>query len=427
MNVHTAAEARWPFSGGGSPTPTRGPLPFERYQPRDGDPDWGRLLQDADAIVDEVQPGLGLPSGAWRRRLAAYRTTTRNYVHNQRLHRQGREDFRPLYFIWTLLRTCNFRCTYCDDHQGRKYPDLPNDGVLSTDDGKALLEVMRTRTPSVYFAGGEPLARADLPVLAEHAQRLDYYPIVVNTNASLVTKRLRSPAWRDWLAQTDMIVVSLDALNLATLEDMWAFKKPATVLRDLLVLWRLADAMQFKLMVNMVIQPGRVAEASAVVDFANDLGLWLCAVPVNIAGDVDGSLFADPEYPALVQKILARKAQGLPISGSARMIDRLLRGAPFQCRNTLKPHVDFDGRLLWPCKATTNVEPAYLRVLDYDDLDDLYRAGRRRIDPTGFHGLGPDQCGANCNWAQNYTTDLYVHGLEHPASLVRDVIAFTRR
>ena len=38
-----------------------------------------------------------------------------------------------------------------------------------------------------------------------------------------------------------------------------------------------------------------------------------------------------------------------------------------------------------------------------------------------------NQCGAECNWAQNYTTDAYAHGLEHPASLLRDVIEFVSR
>ena len=45
----------------------------------------------------------------------------------------------------------------------------------------------------------------------------------------------------------------------------------------------------------------------------------------------------------------------------------------------------------------------------------------------GTHGPGPDQCGANCNWAQNYTTDAYHHGLEHPLSLVGEVASFLKR
>jgi hypothetical protein len=96
------------------------------------------------------------------------------------------------------------------------------------------------------------------------------------------------------------------------------------------------------------------------------------------------------------------------------------------CRNTLKPHVDYDGHLFWPCKASVNVEPRRIDVLRFENVDALYRFAAEQIDPKGFHGAGPQQCGASCNWAQNYSTDEYVHGLEHPWSLVRDVAEFVR-
>ena len=108
------------------------------------------------------------------------------------------------------------------------------------------------------------------------------------------------------------------------------------------------------------------------------------------------------------------------------MLRRLLWSEKLVCRNTLKPHVDYDGRLFWPCKASVNVEPRRIDVLRFDNVDALYRFAAEQIDPTGFHGPGPRQCGANCNWAQNYSTDAYAHGLEHPLSLVRDIAEFVR-
>ena len=71
--------------------------------------------------------------------------------------------------------------------------------------------------------------------------------------------------------------------------------------------------------------------------------------------------------------------------------------------------------------------PEYVNVLDYDNVDDLYKAACRRIDPTRFHGPAKNQCGGDCNWAQNYTTDAYVHGLEHPSSLLMDIFDFVAR
>jgi MoaA/NifB/PqqE/SkfB family radical SAM enzyme len=402
-------------------------LPFHHYRPRPGHPDWQRLFDEARATAQAIEPHLERPetrTAAYRRRARAHATTLRNYVDNRRLARAGREDLYPLYFIWTLLRDCNFRCTYCDDHQGHKYPDLPKAGTLDTSQGRALLRVMRTRTPAVYFAGGEPTMRRDLPVLTRAARDLDYYPILINTNGSAVDRHLRKPAWRTWLADTDIVIVSLDGLHLETLGHMWAYRRPEDVVRNLLLLRELAGPMHVKLMVNTVIQPGQVEHAADVLDLANDLGIGFCPVPVNVGPRVEGTLHADPAYRALVARILERKRAGHDITGSLRLNERLLGSAPLDCRNTLKPHIDHDGALLWPCKASVHVTPERVRVLDFDDVDGLYAHAARLVSPTRFHGPAKNQCGANCNWAQNYTTDAYAHGLRHPLSLVREAVQF---
>ena len=64
-------------------------------------------------------------------------------------------------------------------------------------------------------------------------------------------------------------------------------------------------------------------------------------------------------------------------------------------------------------------------MLDFDNVDELYESASKLIEPTGFHGDACNQCGANCNWAQNYSTD--AHGLEHPLSLVGEVSNFLSR
>ncbi len=397
--------------------------PFTRTFQRPEHPDWAALRRDALERADAIGPTLEKPQGGARemkRRARSMAQAARNYRDNRRLLKQGREDLRPLYFIWTTLRPCNFRCTYCDDHQGQRYPELSGRGVLDTERGKDLLRVMRTRTPSVYFAGGEPTLRKDLPVLTRTARELDYYPLVINTNGSLLHRLLEKPDWRGFLADIDILVVSLDALDPSILGDMWKTKTPEDVIRNLLLLRALAEEQRVKLMVNTVIQPGLMHEARAVLDLADDLGIWFCPVPRNLGPRIDPAVLADPQYEPLVQTILERKRAGRRISGSERMNDRLLHAKPFDCKNTLKPHIDHDGRLAWPCKAAVNEKPEYLPVLDFPDVDSLYEHARRRIDPTHFS----DRCGASCNWAQNYTTDEYAHGLGHPLSLLGAVGSF---
>ncbi len=100
---------------------------FRRYRPRAGHPDWPRLAAEAEALARALEPRLARPAGglaSLRRRAASLRTGAQNYLENRRRTRAGRHDLLPLYFIWTTLRPCNFRCTYCDDHQGGRYPEL---------------------------------------------------------------------------------------------------------------------------------------------------------------------------------------------------------------------------------------------------------------------------------------------------------------
>lgn len=381
-----------------------------------------RAKARAAAVLPTLEEPRSLAEDAPRRARSVL-TAARSFVENRRRARAGREDLLPLYFIWTTHRRCNFLCSYCDDHQGRRYPELPLEGALDTAGGKRLLEVMRTRATSVYFAGGEPTLRKDLPELVRHARDLSYYPLILNTNASALSKQLALPAYRSLLADLDIVVVSLDGLDLPWLAETWGYPRPEDVLESLLVLRELSGPMGFKLVVNTVIQPGALHHARDVLDLACDLGIWFSPVPQNQGPGVVSGLSEDIGYQKLADLILERKSLGYRINGSARLNRRLLRSEPLACKNTLKPHVDHDGALFWPCKGSKNVTPFKASVLDFEHVDDLWAHCTRSIDPTGFSA----RCGATCNWAQNYSTDAYAHGLLHPTSLVAEVAEFLGR
>ena len=113
----------------------------------------------------------------------------------------------------------------------------------------------------VQVSGGEPTIHPDFIALLDRVPERNIPRIVVNTNGALITKRLQSEAWKTWLADTDVIVVSLDALDLDTLRGLWVTKRPEDVLRNIMLLAELARPMRFKLMVNCVIRPGHIGDA----------------------------------------------------------------------------------------------------------------------------------------------------------------------
>ena len=407
---------------------------YRFYTPREGHPDLASCREEARDLAATIRPVIRKDADLTAadrlrdagRRARAIRTTIENYTINRSRYRAGNHALRPLYVIWTLLNACNFRCTYCDNHQGDHYFDVDDPGRLDTEQGKRLLEVLRTGTPALYWCGGEPTMRADLPELLDYAWRLGFFPNMINTNGSLFHRQLADPRWRDFLRQMDMVIMSLDALHLERLNTLWGVKKARQVVVNLLMLQELSKETTVKLAVNTVITPESIDEASAVFDLTCDLDIWFVPVPVNYKHEPNRALLDDPSYQALANRILERKRKGGKVIGSRRLLEMLLFAAPYRCLTALKPHVWSNGSICWPCRASANVEPVDVNLLDYRSFDKAYEAASRLISPDFFHGPARNQCGGNCAWMQNYTTARYLDGLTRPirSGFVRELFEF---
>jgi molybdenum cofactor biosynthesis enzyme MoaA len=398
------------------------PITFRHYRPEGGHPDWKAIHEQAIEKAKEIAPLIHADAhdtlvdrAADRvRKMNSLATSINNYRINRRRWKQGNHALRPLYFIWSMLYPCNFRCTYCDDHRGNHYYDL-DDNRLDFSDRVRVLKTMRTGTSAIYFCGGEPTIDPDLPVFTDITFSLGYHPLMINTNGFVLDETLKKQEWRKWLRQMDIIIISLDGLNIPRLRELWGIKKVERVLVNLLMLRELKKVVDFKLAVNTVIAEDSVGMAGEVLDFVNDLGdVWFVPVPVNYHGHEGKGEFAferdminRKDYRELAERILQRKRQGHKIIGSRRILDMLLYVRPYTCLPALRPHVDPDGRIAWPCRASKNVEPVYVNLLDYDNLDQCWQSANKLVSATNFHGPGKHQCGDNCAWMQNYTTARY--------------------
>ncbi len=404
------------------------PLRFRHYRPGADHPDWKAIHEQAVAEARTIAPlihtddddSLADKAGDALRKARSLATAGRNYWINRRRWAQANHALRPMYFIWTMLYTCNFRCTYCDDHRGNAYYELP-DHPMSFADRVRMLKIMRTGTSAIYFCGGEPTLAPELPIFTDLAFDLGYHPLMINTNGFVLHQALKQPEWRKWLRQMDIIIVSLDGLSLPRLRELWGVKAVEQVLVNLLLLRELKQVVDFKLVVNTVVGEDTVDMASEVLDFCNDLGdVWFVPVPVNYHGkDAAGFAFERdmilrPDYQALAGRILERKREGQLLVGSPRILEMLLQVKPYLCLPTLRPHVDPDGRIAWPCRAPKHADPVYVNLLDYANVDEAWAAAERMKSATDFHGPGPAQCGDNCAWMQNYTTARYHEFLTDP-------------
>jgi MoaA/NifB/PqqE/SkfB family radical SAM enzyme len=402
---------------------SNGEMKFNLYSTSVGHPDWEDINRRADKMVQEVSGVVEFDSGTLEEKAAEVRrvagglsTFARSLFTNHARLKKGDHTLLPPYFILTMLNKCNFSCTYCDNHAYKGYYDLPEIKDIGLEQSKEILRIIGKNVSAIYFCGGEPTLHKDLPELAEYAASINYFPIMINTNGSRFHDILKDPRYTSALKNLDIIIISLDALNLDKLSNVWGVKKALgeQVIVNILALRRLQEKVRFKLMVNTVITPETIDEADAILDWTNDLGIWYSPVPMNRGPHIHEDLKSNPDYHALCDKIIARKKQGYKILGSRRLIESLVKGKSIKCFPSLIPHVDGDGYTYWPCKTASAMEPIKLNVLDFESWDDLYQAAEKVMSVKDIHGKGPGQCGGDCQWMQNYVSDALARGVAHP-------------
>jgi cyclic pyranopterin phosphate synthase len=107
---------------------------------------------------------------------------------------------------------CNFRCPYCmpRDFFGAEFPFLPREGILTFEEIYRLAVIFQSLgMRKIRLTGGEPLLRADLPVLVELLARIPEIEIALTTNGSLLVHQAEALAE----AGLSRVTVSLDSLD----------------------------------------------------------------------------------------------------------------------------------------------------------------------------------------------------------------------
>ena len=304
----------------------------------------------------------------WRKRTGVV-SAARTILHNQFRYRVlGRKDLRPMYVVWHVTLRCNLACSFCDDGAGKKYPEVRYP-ELSTGEACRLLKLIRSACRSIYFTGGEPLVRKDLPSLLEYSRQLRFWPIFVNTNLTL-----RKPL-EEAVENIDVLVVSLGSAEESRY-DLVIGKRGQT--RKIVENLKFCAARQaqggMRVVVQCVICAGRVADARTVLALCRQHGIWFSPAPEVRGTEVDPRLLADPGYDRLVDDILAAKKAGARIYGSFQGLETLLRVRPFTCHPTLAPQLYPNGDLFYPCKPLRRIAA---NVLETGCFEEAWRAGEQ--------------------------------------------------
>src|SRR5947209_10068950 len=128
-------------------------------------------------------PGHGQPP-------KAAHSVTRVGIPTRRRHVSAAPSEGPLVDTYGRVHTdlrisvtdrCNFRCSYCMPSEDMTW--LPRDGILSYEEIERVARVLKgLGVTAVRLTGGEPLVRADLPVLVRKLSALGFEDISLTTN-----------------------------------------------------------------------------------------------------------------------------------------------------------------------------------------------------------------------------------------------------
>ncbi|MFH0727574.1 MAG: 12,18-didecarboxysiroheme deacetylase [Pseudomonadota bacterium] len=121
---------------------------------------------------------------------------------------QFSKDKKPV-VVWNVTRRCNLKCVHCYAHA----KDMAFEDELTTGEGKRLIDDLAAfGAPVILFSGGEPLARKDLPELAEYAVQKGMRA-VISTNGTLITPEVAQTLKRIGLSYVGISLDGMEAVN----------------------------------------------------------------------------------------------------------------------------------------------------------------------------------------------------------------------
>ncbi|MGQ0560588.1 MAG: radical SAM protein, partial [Gemmatimonadota bacterium] len=176
----------------------------------------------------------------------------------------------PSVVAWNLTRRCNLACAHCYIAAGSWHAD---DGELSTDECRRIADQIAAISPAPMFilSGGEPLLRADLEAIAEHASG-GGATVVVGTNGTRLTReRIRSLM----SAGVKGVAISVDSLDERYHD---RFRHGDGALRDTLAAVERLREERLDFIVQTSLTRGNRAEIGALAAWAAERG----AVSFNV-------------------------------------------------------------------------------------------------------------------------------------------------
>ncbi|MBI5621372.1 radical SAM protein [Candidatus Falkowbacteria bacterium] len=254
----------------------------------------------------------------------------------------------PYLVVYHANYACNAACSFCgraaDIAKARNGSEIPIEEI------ETIFWGLRSLVPSLYVAGGEPLLQRNIEAILELARAMNFWPVAVNTNATLLDER------PDVCRFADKIVVSIHSTDVAAAADIFHIR-PRMVERMFDNIRHGAIEAQRhgnRVVGNCVLTGQNTASAHKVLDFCLKYGIPLSIVPAieeywPTVERANAPVRAD--YVRFVERVITTKrANPDAVHGSIRFLERVRDLGSFACRPTSIMSVDPHGNIIIPCQ-----------------------------------------------------------------------------
>jgi len=281
---------------------------------------------------------------------AITRQVSRYFGNFYRASIRFQEGLMPFMGVYYLNYQCNARCSFCS-RQG-EIDDLGyRANSVSPERVREIMTMIRKWTPSLYFNGGEPTLEDNIEEYCRIArEELQFYPVVINTNAILLDTR------PGILRYADRVVVSMHATNPERVAEIYQVDKESAKQSLRNIEKASTDIKEFgnQLTVNLVLTPQNVKmEAWEVLEFCLQHRIRLAVVPAIVGYQPllkETSAEIRQAYTNFIDCLLGVK-EGIPsaIQGTKAYLQQIRDFQPFQCRPSGMLSIDPRGNVINPC------------------------------------------------------------------------------
>jgi MoaA/NifB/PqqE/SkfB family radical SAM enzyme len=282
---------------------------------------------------------------------------------------------KPIFVGFNVTNRCTMRCTFCS------VPSLPHEDMTLPQIERVLDRLKELGIPVVGITGGEPFLRKDLAGIVQAISDRGMKTTIVTNGDLLTRERMEELAS---FRNIHHFALSVDSLDSDVYSSLRGRDHLPQLLQRYMGLLRYGPKTIYKL--NVTVGPENVDEVDTFVDFAEDTGLALSFIPMNIG---PGGLHRGNEYSALTEesrrkiasafrRLRRYRIEGRPLWDHRDFYlfaSRYIQGEPMgECyAGQLFLDLRSNGEL-----AFCNEMPAFVSLLDYNRfrLSDLVSARR---------------------------------------------------